>query len=88
MADQDAVGANSGMDQNAKAQRLLGRHAIEGNDDPIGGVSGMQGHQPTKRRKVFLPNCSTLPSSSAAEANSWLGSVIFSPSRRAAPPLI
>ena len=23
-----------------KAQRLLGRHAIEGHDDPIGGVSG------------------------------------------------
>ena len=44
--------------------------------------------QATRRRKVFLPSCSTLPSSSAAEANSWLGSLSFSPSKRAAPPLI
>ena len=48
----------------------------------------VQPDQAVSRRKVFLPSCSTLPSSSAAEANSWLGSPIFSPSSRTAPPLI
>lgn len=52
-------------------------------------VADARGSQPgvvtTRRRNVLRPSCSTLPSSSAGEANSRLGSLSFSPSSRTPP---
>ena len=49
---------------------------------------GGTGLQATKRLKVFLPSWSTLPSSSDASANSWLGSANLAPSSFTPPPWI
>ncbi|MCX5951731.1 MAG: pentapeptide repeat-containing protein [Cyanobacteria bacterium] len=66
---------------------LMDRVNMGGTNLRAGPVPGTD-QPPTRRRKVFLPSCSTLPWSSAALANIWLGSRSFLPSSLTPPSWI